>query len=240
MKYAYLIVLLLCSIHVIAQTEYTIELYDAARKRVVPIAIYEPKHVNQHTAVVVFNHGYGQNSPDSYQEYSCLMKPLADKGYLVLSIQHELPDDPPLAMTEPFAQTRLANWDRGVENIMFTISEFKKLRPDMNWDNLSVIGHSNGGDMAMLFAHKYPRIAKKIISLDHRRMTMPRCSIPEIYTLRGSDYEADENVIPSKEEQEKYHITVVQLKGIKHGDMDNKGTKEQHDVILSYLCTFLK
>lgn len=240
MKYAYLIAFVLYTIHVSAQTEFSIDLYDTARERVVPITVYEPKHVNRHTSLIIFNHGYGQNSPDSYQEYSCLTKPLADKGYFVISIQHELTDDPPLAMTEPFAQTRLANWDRGVENIMFTISEFKKLKPDMNWENLSVIGHSNGGDMAMLFAHKYPRIAKKIISLDHRRMTIPPCSIPEIYTLRGSDYEADENLIPSKEEQEKYHITVVRLKGIKHGDMDNKGTKEQHDVILSHLCTFLK
>lgn len=65
-------------------------------------------------------------------------------------------------------------------------------------------------------------------------MVMPRCSSPKVYTLRGSDYGADE------EEQQKYHISVIQLDDIKHGDMDNKGKREQHDTILYYLYKFLK
>lgn len=71
-------------------------------------------------------------------------------------------------------------------------------------------------------------------------MIMPRCSSPSIYTLRGSDYEADYGVVPTIEEQQKHHITVVKLDGVKHGDMDNKGKREQHDIILCYLYKFLK
>lgn len=223
-----------------AQTEFTVKLYDSQRERIVPIAVYEPKHIHKKTSVVIFNHGYGHNATDSYLTYSYLTKPLAEKGYYVISIQHELPDDAPLAMIGEFMKTRISNWERGVKNIVFTIEQFKRLKPELNWSNLSVIGHSNGGDMAMLFAIKHPTMAQKIISLDHRRMIMPRCSSPKIYTLRGSDYEADESVIPTTEEQQKHHISVVQLGGIKHGDMDNKGTREQHKIIINYILSFLK
>ncbi len=242
MKYRYLLFLyfLFGSVRLFAQTEFTVSLYDSQRERIVPIAVYEPKHINKKTSVVIFNHGYGQNVTDSYLTYSCLTKPLAEKGYYVISIQHELPDDAPLAMTGEFMKTRLSNWERGVENIVFTVELFKRLKPELNWNNLSVIGHSNGGDMAMLLATKHPQIARKVITLDHRRMIMPRCDTPQIYTLRGSDYDADKDVIPTIEEQQKHCITVIKLDGIKHSDMDDKGTREQHNTILYYLYKFLK
>lgn len=223
-----------------AQSEYTICLYDSARNRPVPVAVYQPRKVDKHTKVIVFNHGYGQNIPGSYRAYSCLTRPLSEKGYYVISIQHELPEDPPLAMSGNFIQTRMPNWKTGVENIRFTIEEFKKIKPELNWNSIALIGHSNGGDMVMLFATEYPGLIQKAISLDHRRMIMPRTKTPEICTLRGCDYDADEGVIPDTEEQIRYHIPVIRLGGIRHGDMDNKGSKEQHNTILGHLYRFLK
>lgn len=234
------LVLICFSGKVVGQSEYSVNLYDANRKRVIPVTVYQPQKVGKHTPVIIFNHGYGQNDPDSYKAYSSLTIPLAMKGYYVISIQHELPDDPPLAMTGDFMETRMSSWETGVENILFTIAEFKKLNAGLNWKKLAIVGHSNGGDMAMLLATKYSEVMHKAISLDHRRMKMPRCNRPKLYTLRGSDYEVDKNVIPSITEQQKYDITVVKLDGIKHGDMDNKGTKEQHDRMLLYIYGFLK
>lgn len=124
--------------------------------------------------------------------------------------------------------------------MLFTIGEFKKIRPDLDWKSLALIGHSNGGDMVMLFATEYPGLIWKAISLDHRRMTMPKTDKPQICTLRGCDYDADKNVIPTPEEQLRYHIPVIRLEEIRHGDMDNKGSKEQHNIILSHLYRFLK
>lgn len=60
----------------------------------------------------------------------------------MISIQHELPNDPLLAMEGDFMQTRMPNWERGVANIYFTIQEFKKLKPQLDWDKLILIGHS--------------------------------------------------------------------------------------------------
>ncbi|WP_455668686.1 alpha/beta hydrolase [Phocaeicola sp.] len=224
----------------VAQTEFTTWLYDFIRNRPIPIAVYQPKHTTKHTKVIIFNHGYdGNQNNESNKTYSYLTEPLSQEGYYVISIQHELPDDPLLAMEGNFMETRMPNWKRGVENILFTIQEFKKLKPELDWNNLIMIGHSNGGDMTMLFATQYPEMITKAISMDHRRMIMPKTEHPRIYTLRGSDYEADKGIIPTATEQKTYHITVIQLNGINHSDMDNKGKENQHKVILNHINNFL-
>lgn len=77
--------------------------------------------------MVIFNHGYdGNRNSKSNQAYSCLPRFLADKGFYVISIQHELPRDPPLAMEGPFMETRLPNWERGVGNILFVLQKFQE------------------------------------------------------------------------------------------------------------------
>ena len=150
-----------------------------------------------------------------------------------------MPNDPLLAMEGDFMQTRMPNWERGVANIYFTIQEFKKLKPQLGWDKLILIGHSNGGDMTMLFATKYPHLINKAISMDHRRMIMPRTEKPRLYTLRGCDYDADAGVLPTKQEQEQFHMKVVKLDGITHSNMGENGTEEQHRLINQSIFGFL-
>ena len=124
-------------------------------------------------------------------------------------------------------------------HIYFTIQEFKKLKPQLDWDKLILIGHSNGGDMTMLFATKYPHLINKAISMDHRRMIMPRTEKPRLYTLRGCDYDADAGVLPTKQEQEQFHMKVVKLDGITHSNMGENGTEEQHRLINQSISGFL-
>lgn len=236
------ILFIICGIKgVFAQNEFTISLHDSLRNRVIPLAVYQPKKVTVNTKVVIFNHGYdGNRNPGSNKSYSYLTRFLSEKGYYVISIQHELSSDPLLAMDGNFMETRMPNWKRGVENILFAICEFKKLKPELDWNNMVLIGHSNGGDMTMLFAREYPQLISKAITLDHRRMVIPRVSYPRIYTLRGSDYDADAGVIPSFNEQKDLHITVKELEGITHSDMGQRGSTQQHDTINRYILDFLK
>ena len=133
----------------------------------------------------------------------------------------------------------MPNWERGTDNILFTIQEFKKLKPQLNWSELILMGHSNGGDMTMLFATKYPQLISKAISMDHRRMIMPRTLKPRLYTLRGCDYEADAGVLPTGQEQEQFRMKVVKLDGVTHSNMGENGTAEQHDLINQHICKFL-
>jgi len=103
-----------------------------------------------------------------------------------------------------------------------------------------MIGHSNGGDMAMLFATDNPDMISKVISLDHRRMIIPRTHKFLTLTLRGCDYDADPNVLPTEEEEQKYPIKIIKLQGITHSNMGENGTAQQHDLINKYIYKFLK
>lgn len=224
-----------------AEADFNICLYDPVRKRVVPVAVYRPVQEGNNTKVIVFSYGYdGNKNSRSNQSYAYLTRFLAEKGFYVISIQHELSDDPLLAMDGDFMETRMSNWKRGEENILFIVREFKRLKPYLKWDGLILIGHSNGGDITMLCATEYPELIGKAISLDHRRMPMPRAENPRLYTLRGCDYDADAGVLPDEREQRVFGITVLKLDGITHSDMGEKGTRDQHDVIKRYVYGFIR
>lgn len=218
--------------------EYSIDFYDSSRQRLVPVAIYSPT-MTTGKQVIIFNHGYGENKGDSYKQYTHITRQLASEDYFVISIQHELPTDEPLAMEGNIYKNRLPNWERGVANILFVIEEFKKLKPELNWSKMTVIGHSNGGDIAMMFAGKYPSMLNKAISLDNRRMPLPLASSPRIYSLRSSDYPADKGVLPSQKDQNLYGIKIIDL-DIKHSEMDDDASEEQSKIINDYLLLFLK
>nr|WP_317740100.1 alpha/beta hydrolase [Chryseobacterium soli] len=202
------------------------------------IISFFPVTKNPSQQIVIFSHGYGANQGGDYMIYSYLTKNLASKGYFTVSIQHELPTDQLIPKEGKPQVVRMPFWESGAENILFVLNELKKTKPDLDYKHLTLIGHSNGGDMTALFANKYPNLVYKIITIDNRRMYLPRTAIPKVYTLRSNDYPADEGVLPTAEEQKKYHI-VIQNTPINHGKMDDKGSIEErktlNDFILSYL-----
>jgi predicted esterase len=214
---------------------------DSSRNRLIPVAFYFPivndKISNQQ--LVIISHGYGENKPFANKSYSYLTEKLASKGYYVVSIQHELPTDDLLPLTGIPQIVRRSNWERGAENILFVLNELKKIKPELDFKHVNLIGHSNGGDMTVLFAHKYPKLVDKIISLDNRRMELPRTSQPKIYSLRSSDQPADEGVLPTVAEQEKFGIKIIKLPNTIHNDMNDSGNKRQKREINAYVLGFL-
>ena len=219
----------------------TLRLFDQKRNREIPIAIYEPTDQRKSNKIpIIFSHGYGENNGKDYLEaYTYLTEFLVYKGYFVVSIQHELPTDELLAMTGKLQETRRPNWERGAQNIFYVLQEIKNNHPELKFNKLTLIGHSNGGDMTVLFAHKYPNLASKIISMDNRRMELPRKSNPKIYTLRSKDYPADEGVLPTKEELKKYNI-IVQFTEINHSDMDNDSNETERKYMQTKILEYLK
>jgi pimeloyl-ACP methyl ester carboxylesterase len=187
--------------------------------------------------LILLNHGYGGHN----QEYATLSHQLAAAGYIVASIQHELPGDAPIPSSGIPQVVRRPNWERGVQNMLFVLEEFKTHGPLQHWDELILIGHSNGGDMVMLFAHLYPERVSKVVSLDNRRMPLPRVEKPRILSLRSSDQPADEGVLPSPAEQERFGIRVIPVE-VRHDDMsDYSGSAEQkqemHRLLLDFLAS---
>ncbi|TGE29216.1 serine aminopeptidase domain-containing protein [Hymenobacter metallicola] len=213
----------------------TLSLFDSARRRSVPVVLYWPA-TNKKATLALLSHGYGgQNTA-----YSFLANQLAAAGYLVASIQHELPTDEPLPTTGNPRLVRRPTWERGVQNQLFVRQQLHRLYPRLDVNHLLLLGHSNGGDMAMLLAQEHPQLVDKVISLDNRRMPLPRIRRPRILTIRSSDQVADAGVLPSAAEQAALGMLVVQLPATLHNDMWDGATEAQKQEIRAVVAKFLR
>lgn len=218
-----------------------LNLFDQKRNRSVPVVCYSPvldleKFKGKKLKFAIISHGYGMKNT----EYSFIAETLIAHGYFVASVQHELPTDEPLPTTGKPSVVRRPNWERGVQNILFIVEELKKTRPELDFKNLLLVGHSNGGDTTMLFAEKYPNKARKIITLDNRRMIIPRVRKPQILSIRSSDQVADEGVLPTAEEQKKFKIKIVKLANTVHNEMWDGATTGQKREISEIISSFLE
>lgn len=221
----------------------TLHLFDQARSRAVPVVLYSAalggKSVGQgpRRKLAILNHGYGVKNTD----YRFIASNLVAQGYLVASIQHELPTDAPMAMTNNIMQDRKPHWERGVQNMLFVLRELRKTQRKLDDKSLLVVGHSNGGDMAMLFAQQHPELVREVISLDNRRMALPRTRQPRILSLRSSDQVADDGVLPTPAEQEQFGIQIVPMKNLTHNDIwdgvREEKKREVNTVINAFLTT---
>ena len=72
---------------------------------------------------------------------------------LQASIQQDNPTDPPLVTKVGLPYVgRLDVYKRGEANILFVLGELKRVQPNADYGHLTLVGHSNGGDIAMFCA----------------------------------------------------------------------------------------
>src|SRR5450432_4457356 len=187
--------------------------------------------------VAILNHG----NTVKFTEYSFVANVFAARGYEVVSIQHDLPSDPPMVtkVGEPFVG-RLAQIQRGVANIKFAVAQMRDVQPNADYDHLTVVGHSMGGDITMYFAKQYPDEIKKVVTLDNLRVPFMTDGKFKILSFRSKDpeFKADPGVVPSEEVCEKSGITVVQT-GYQHTDMSDRGPDDAKNTIQGMLDKFL-
>jgi pimeloyl-ACP methyl ester carboxylesterase len=187
--------------------------------------------------VAVLNHGNTVKNT----EYSFLANAFAARGYLVLSPQHDLPTDPPMVTkVGELYVGRLPQILRGVANIHFAVGEMKKIQPSADYDKLTMVGHSMGGDISMYFAKQYPDEIKKVVTLDNLRVPFLTEGKFKILSFRSKDpqFKTDPDVIPNEEQRENAGITVVQTT-FQHNDMRDTGPDEAKNSITSMLDKFL-
>ncbi len=94
---------------------------------------------------------------------------------LVISIQHDLATDDPM-VTESrrgICRPPHALQPRSAFNIMFAIDEVKKVYPNADYRHLTLVGHSNGGDISMFFAKQHSDLVKKVVTLDNPWVPLP-------------------------------------------------------------------
>lgn len=213
---------------------------DSLRHRAVPVAFYHLDGSTNNLPVVLFSHGYNENRPGAYLGYSHLSEAMARAGWFVMSVQHELPTDELLPLTGVPQIVRRRSWERGVANLLFVFDLLHRTHPELDLKRLTVMGHSQGGDISMLFAQLHPERMERVISLDNRRMPLPRMREPQVCSIRSSDQAADEGVLPTADEARELRMRVVHAK-VPHNNMGDEATPEQRkelvDLILGLLRT---
>ncbi|HEV2156117.1 alpha/beta fold hydrolase [Bradyrhizobium sp.] len=223
----------------------TITFYDASRdNRPVPvdIAVRRDKEMQANAGMItlpvaVINHGNTVKNT----EYGFLANIFAARGYMVVSPQHDLPTDPPM-VTKPgeLYVGRLPQILRGVANIHLAMQEMKKVQPNADYDKVTMVGHSMGGDITMYFAKQYPDEVKKVVTLDNLRVPFVTAGKFKILSFRSQDpqFKTDAGVIPTDEECEKAGIQVVKTE-FQHNDMRDTGPDAAKNSIQSMLDKFL-
>ena len=187
--------------------------------------------------VVILSHG----NTVKFTEYSFLANVFAARGYMVVSIQHDLETDEPMVtkVGEQYVG-RGMQYNRGIANIMFAIDQLKKLQPNSDYRHLTMVGHSNGGDISMYFAKRYPDMIKKVVTLDNLRVPFMTDGKFKILSFRSKDpvFKADPGVVPDDDICRKAGITVIKT-GYQHTDMSDRGPDEVKSSIQSIIDKFL-
>src|ERR1700753_2149527 len=133
----------------------TLNLFDAARQRPVSVDMavrpdYEMKAEDGFwkLPVAVISNGNTVRAT----EYTFLANVLAARGYLVASIQQDLPTDPPLMTIpgQPYVG-RQGLYMKGEANILFVLGALKSRYPNADYNHLTMVGHSNGGATPICF-----------------------------------------------------------------------------------------
>jgi predicted dienelactone hydrolase len=216
----------------------TLTWMDSTRQRPVPVAFYHTGGPLTGRPVILFSHGYNANRPGSYLQYSYLAEALANAGWFVVSVQHELPTDEPLPLTGEARVVRMPSWERGAANLLFVLERLHAEYPRLDRAHVTVMGHSQGGDISMLFAQQHPDLLAKVLSLDNRRMQLPRTSTPQVCSIRSSDQPADDGVLPSEQEAADLHIRVVGS-SVPHNNMADDSTPEQRRELIDLVMGLL-
>ena len=222
----------------------TLNLFDTARARPVSVDIavrrdYEMKADAGYWKLPVAVISNGNTVKNT--EYSFLANVLAARGYLVASIQQDLPTDPPL-MTRvglPYVG-RLEVYRRGEANILFVLGQLKELQPNADYDHLTLVGHSNGGDIAMFCAQQHPELVSKVITLDNLRVPFVLNDKMKILSFRSSDpnFKTDPGVLPTPQEARADSIDIVKTK-FQHTWMSDRGPDSAKEMIQATLDQFL-
>jgi alpha/beta hydrolase family protein len=223
----------------------TLNLFDAARQRPVSVDLavrrdYEMKADNglwKLPIAIISNGNTVKNT-----EYSFLANALAARGYLVASIQQDLPTDPPL-MTHigmPYVGRREV-YMRCEANILFVLGELQKRKPHAEYDHLTLVGHSNGGDVSMYLAKQHPELVSKVITLDNLRVPFVLSEKMKILSFRSKDphFRTDPGVLPPSSKAKSEGIDIVDT-GALHTDLSDRGPNSVKEKIQATLDKFLR
>jgi dienelactone hydrolase len=222
----------------------TLNLFDSVRQRPVAVDLavrrdYEMKANAGYwkLPVAIISHGNTVRNT----EYSFLANVFAARGYVVASIQHHLPTDPPLMTMVGLPYVgRLGVYEKGEANILFVVEQLRKLQPNADYDHLTLVGHSNGGDIAMYCAKQHPERVSKVITLDNLRVPFVLSNKLKILSFRSKDpnFETDPGVLPTAQQAKAGGIDIVTTP-FQHTWMSDRGPDSAKERIQATLDEYL-
>jgi hypothetical protein len=175
-------------------------------------------------------------------EYSFLANVLAARGYLVASIQQDLPSDPPLMthVGEKYVG-RSEVYMRCEANILYTLAELKRRQENADYDHITLVGHSNGGDVSMYVAKQHPELVSKVITLDNLRVPFVLSSKLQILSFRSKDpnFVTDPGVLPTPAQAKARGIDIINT-GAQHTELSDRGPDSVKEKIQATLDRFLR
>jgi hypothetical protein len=222
----------------------TLDLFDTARQRPISVDLavrrdYAMKAEDGYWKLPVAVISNGNTVKNT--EYSFLANVLAARGYLVASIQQDLPSDPPLMTVagQPYVG-RLAVYQRGEANIDFVVKQLRKIQPNADYDHLTMVGHSNGGDISMYYAKQHPDEVSKVITLDNLRVPFVLSDKMKILSFRSKDpnFRTDPGVLPTPQQAKQDGIDIVNTQ-FQHTWMSDRGPDSAKEKIQATLDQFL-
>jgi hypothetical protein len=220
-------------------------LFDASRQRPITVDVavrrdYETKAelgLWKLPLAIISNGNTVRNT-----EYSFLANVLAARGFLVASIQQDLPSDPPLmtVVGQPYVG-RQGVYMRCEANILFVLAKLKKLQPQADYDHVTLVGHSNGGDVSMYVAKQHPELVSKVITLDNLRVPFVLSDHLKILSFRSKDpnFVTDPGVLPTPEQARSRGIDIIHT-GAQHTELSDRGPDSVKERIQATLDQFLR
>lgn len=205
----------------------------------VPVDIHPPARehacsIARPCPVAILSPGYGMAG----SEYGFVTRYLNETGYLVVALRDSAGgvtlDRNGRISEQVQAMARAAS-----QSIATVADANAPLYRAFDWRRLLLVGHSLGGDSSAQFAADYPGRVAGLISLDSRRVALPRSADIPVLTIRASDTLADPGVLPDEEERGRYGSCVVRIEGARHNDMQDGGSAQLKASILSAIDAFL-
>lgn len=217
----------------------TIIVQDSVRGRSIPISIQFPEsrdncHLDNQCNVAFISAG----NKVPYMKYQFITQELNKDGYMTVAVNHELPNDPPLSITGDLYQTRIENWQRGADTLNFLQHELSHRFPSYSFESLTLIGHSNGGDISAWLGEK--SYVYQLITLDSKRVALPKSNKIRVLSIGASEYPTKAGIMPTNSEQKKYGSCVVKIPNSKHMDLTDYGSEEVKDKANKVISGFLR
>jgi len=191
--------------------------------------------VSSRCPVAILSPGYGLGGED----YGFITRQLNEMGYLVAAFGPEILGGTKLDPSRDRRVQLVALARLGADRIRNTLAEIKAGQQQFAWQSPLLVGHSLGGDSSALFASENPSRVAALITLDNRRIALPRSAAVGVLSIRASDTVADPGVLPAEDELKTSGICLVTLTDSRHDEMHDGGRAQVKARISRAIAQFL-